>query len=137
MHETLGRDAKTILEQEAELATAHLTLDLGIFDRLLHEEYVLLQPNGCTETKQDVMTSIGSGHRGWEIAQVENVTARVYGETAVAQGIWRARGRNGDARFDYAARFVSVWTKHDGHWKNLVYHGVKTPIEGFNGDRSI
>ena len=47
-----------VAQAERKLAAAHLDLDLKIFDELLHTEYVVLQPNGTIETKNQVLDSV-------------------------------------------------------------------------------
>ena len=51
---------------------------------------------------------------------------RVYGNTAVVVGRWRARGENAGRSFDYQARFVSVWVRRDGEWR--MVSDQSTPI---------
>lgn len=67
----LTEDELAIAEAERALAAAHRTLDLGTLDRLLHPDYVILQPNGTTETKVQVLASFQTGERHWDLAEVD------------------------------------------------------------------
>ncbi len=58
-------------------------------------------------------------------------------DSAIAHGRWRARGSHGATRFDYAARFSSVWLWCEGRWQNLAYHAVEAPVEGLRTGESI
>lgn len=49
----------TVVEAERKLAAAHVTLDLTQIDRLLHPDYVVVQPGGRTETKAQVWVKSG------------------------------------------------------------------------------
>jgi ketosteroid isomerase-like protein len=63
--------------------------------------------------KEQALASIRSGERGWEeVHNSDEYDVRIYGDTAVVVGRWRARGANAGQPFDYAAHYVSVWVEH-------------------------
>ena len=105
---------------EEQLADAHVRMDIELIDSLLHPEYVIIQPGGIIETKDQVLKSYRSGIRYWESARSDELDVRVYGEMAIVVGRWQARGWNGSVDFDYTARFLSVWVRQDGRWLNLT-----------------
>lgn len=118
---SVERNRAEVIAAEEHLAAAHLTMDLGAFERLFHPDYVILQPGGRVETKADVLASYASGTRHWQIAQVDQMDVRLYGDTAVVIGRWRGKGVNGEEHFDYRARFSSVWLRNStGDWQNVV-----------------
>jgi ketosteroid isomerase-like protein len=114
-------DAEAVIDAEQRLASAHLTLDLAVIAALLHDDYVIVQPGGRVETKADVLASYASGERHWDAAAVDALDVKLYGDTARVAGIWKASGTNAGTRFDYAARFISIWVKQAGAWRNLSY----------------
>ena len=109
-----------VIAAERELAAAHLRLDLEAFDRLLHPDYVIIQPGGRVEDKTATMASLRSGERRWELARSDGFEVRVYGNTAVVVGRWRGKGVNAGTPFDYRARFLSVWVKEGDQWRNVA-----------------
>ena len=111
---------KQLLNCERELAEAHLNLDLEVFERLLHPDYVVIQPGGVMEGKDETLTSLRAGGRFWEIAHSDDMVVRQYGNTAVVTGHWRGKGVNNGEPYDYSARFLSVWVKEAGVWRNLA-----------------
>jgi len=125
---TASNDIATIIAAEQALAVAHLTLDLATIERLLHPDYVIVQPGGALENKAQTLTSFTTGARYWELAVSDEMTVRVDGDTAIVTGLWRGRGRNGAHHFDYQARFLSTWVRTAGEWRNLAY--MATEIEG-------
>lgn len=112
--------ARVIAAEEA-LATAHLTLDIETIDRLLHPDYVIVQPDGTIEDKVETLASFQTGDRQWDVAQSDLMEVRLHGETAIVTGRWRGRGHNGDEHFDYQAHFLSTWVVADGQWRNVAY----------------
>lgn len=121
-------DREAIVAAERELAAAHLTLDLAALDRLFHRDYVIVQPDGTTETKAAVLASFAAGERHWDMAAVDQLDVRRYGDAAVVIGRWRATGRNRQVPFDYAARFLSLWVNEDGQWQNVAYQSTEIPF---------
>ncbi|MEM7345604.1 MAG: nuclear transport factor 2 family protein [Chloroflexota bacterium] len=116
---------EAIAQAEEKLAAAHLQLDLKIIDELLHPDYVVVQPGGTLETKAEVLASYKTETREWNLAQVDQLDIRFQGDTAVVIGRWRAVGQHGAERFDYSARFLSVWVKQDGRWQNIAYQATE------------
>lgn len=116
-----------VLSSEMELAEAHLKLDLETFENLLHPNYVIIQPGGVMEGKEETLASLRAGGRFWEIARSDDMVVRLYGNTAVVTGRWRGKGVNNSEPFDYAARFLSVWVREAGVWRNVA--AQSTPIE--------
>ncbi|MEZ4623004.1 MAG: nuclear transport factor 2 family protein [Caldilineaceae bacterium] len=114
-------DRKTVIAAEQALAAAHLTLDVASIDRLLHPDYIIVQPGGTMEDKAQTLASFATGDRHWELAESDEMTVHLHGDTAVVTGRWRGRGRNGDVHFDYQARFLSTWIREAGTWRNLAY----------------
>jgi len=105
---------------EEQLGEAHVRMDIDLIDDLLHPDYVIIQPGGIVESKEQVLDSYRSGSRQWKFAQSDQMDIRVYGETAIVVGRWQAKGRNGNVNFDYSARFLSVWVMQDDRWLNLT-----------------
>ena len=118
-------DLEAIAQAERQLAEAHLALDLKTIEALLHSDYAIIQPGGKVETKADVLNSYKTDTRRWDVARVDQLNVRLYGNTAVVIGRWRASGEHGGDPFDYAARFLSVWVRQDGTWQNVGYQATE------------
>ena len=122
-------DEQAVIAAEQALADAHLTLDLDVIDRLLHPDYLIVQPDGSTETKADVLASYRTGNREWQTAEVDELAVSLYGDATVVHGRRQAAGRNGAETFDYAARFLSAWIMDEGRWQNVAYQSIKIDKE--------
>ena len=122
-----SKDHEAVIQAEQTLAAAHLTLDLATIARLLHPNYVIVQPGGVHENKEQTLASFTTGDRHWDLAESDEMVVQLYGNTAIVTGRWRGRGRNGAIHFDYRARFLSTWVREDGEWRNVAY--MATEIE--------
>ena len=115
-----------VLVAEREWLLAHLHLDIPALERLMDPDYLQIAPGGDTVNKEQVLASFRSGERHWNEAHSDEHHVRVYGNTAVVVGRWRARGENAGRSFDYQARFVSVWVRRDREWR--MVSDQSTPI---------
>ena len=57
-----------IIHAERLLAKAHQTMDLDVIESLLHNDYIVVQPGGELESKEDILRSFKSGKRYWDKA---------------------------------------------------------------------
>jgi ketosteroid isomerase-like protein len=106
-----------VLQAERDWLNAHLEMDLDLLDRLMHPEYTRIQPDGSVWNRSQTLASYQSGQRQWDSASIDELDIRIYGQTAVVTGRWQASGENFDSRFDYAARYVSVWCWTEERWQ--------------------
>lgn len=118
-------DAEEVAAGERAIAAAHLSLDIAVLEHLYHRDFVNVAADGTVDGKAEMIASWRAGDRHWEIAQSEDLDVRVTAETAVVTGRWRSRGTNRGIPFDYAARFLSVWVREAGQWRNLAYQDVE------------
>jgi ketosteroid isomerase-like protein len=116
-----------IIIAEQQWAKAFLELDITTIENLMADDYVLIQQNGQTETKQQVLESLKSQQRQWESASSDPYDIRLYGDVAVVIGHWKSKGKNQDKEFDYTARYLAVWVKSPKGWR--IVADQSTPIK--------
>ncbi|MFN2221424.1 MAG: nuclear transport factor 2 family protein [Candidatus Promineifilaceae bacterium] len=117
-----------VIQAEREWVEAHRRLDIDALERLMADEYKHIRADGVVAGKEADLASYQTGDRYWEFAESDEYDVQLYGQTAVLIGRWRARGVNAGERFDYAARFISVYVKRHGRWQMVA--AQSTPIAG-------
>lgn len=115
-----------VLAAERAWAEAHRDLDLDQLANWMADDYTHILSDGSVVGKEADLASYRSGQRRWDFAESDQYHVRIYGETAVLIGRWRARGTNAGQPFDYAARFTSVYVRRDGRWQMVA--AQSTPI---------
>ena len=93
-------------------------------------DYVQIDGSGRIVDKEEVLASFRSGERNWAEAHSDDHRVRVYGDVAVVVGRWRTRGTNAGKAFDYAARYVAVWARHEGEWRMVSDQATPMPQTG-------
>lgn len=117
---------ESVLAAEADWLNAHQRTDRQLLDRLMHRDYAIISPNGGVIKRAEALASYVPGERVWDFAQSDQHQVKIYGNTAIVLGRWRAQGTNNGQPFDYAARYVSVWIWEDDRWQMLS--DQSTPI---------
>ena len=122
---------REVICAEREWVEAHRRLDIATLDRLMADDYRHIRTDGSVIGKAEDLASYQTGDRYWDFAESDEYDIQVYGHTAVLIGRWRARGMNAGERFDYSARFISVYAKRDGRWQMVA--AQSTPLSGAEG----
>lgn len=114
------RVVKQVIQRELDWAQAHVDLDLPIIEQILSEEYQQRQSDGTFIGKKELLTSYGSGDRYWEVAESTNHHVQIDKNLAVVIGRWRGIGINTGERFDYRARFLSIYKLENKSWRMIL-----------------
>lgn len=109
--------AAEVLAVEQRWTDAHLHSDVATIACLMASDYAKIEADGAVRGRDEVLATFEPGQRVWELAAGDDYDVRVYGNTAVVIGRWTARGVNHGHRFDYRARFLSVYVRRDGAWQ--------------------
>jgi uncharacterized protein (TIGR02246 family) len=101
-----------------EYDQAWLQQDAAAFDRLLAEDYTIVEIDGNVLSKADVIANAKSGDLKFESGQSDDIKIRVSGNTAVINGRWTEKSTmKGKPLFDGPMRFTTVAVKKDGRWQ--------------------
>lgn len=109
-----------VLAVEQAWTTAHLQGDVATIERLMADDYVKINADGSLTDKATNLATYQPDERFWEVARGDEYDVRIYGDTALVIGRWTARGVNHGERFDYRARFLSVYVKRHGQWQMVA-----------------
>jgi ketosteroid isomerase-like protein len=104
--------------------------DAKALNAILDESIVLVNDDGSVQTKAEFMASVRAtaaqpGAQEQQIAP-ESITVRVFGSTAIATGIFRAKGMEGGKAYVRSERFIDTWIEKNGHWVCVATNA--TPI---------
>jgi ketosteroid isomerase-like protein len=122
----------TVQEQEAMAATqaacdGFRLRDLPALERLLAPEFTLISTRAEVQTREQALQEVRDGDPEYDRFENHDMTARVYGDTAVVQGITSLEGRSGGARFTLDVRFTDTLVRVNGHWTIVVSHVTRIP----------
>ena len=124
---TSPADAAQEVEQiERRLVAAISAVDLPTYDRLVADDYVVVQASGQELTKAEVMASYAAGARRYKDLVISEVKAHVFGDTAVVAARTTGLRREGGRDVPNNVRYVRVYARRQGKWRAVAQ--MATPI---------
>jgi ketosteroid isomerase-like protein len=108
-----------IIAMEGAWNQAYKSADAKALDALLDNAIVLVNDDGSMQTKKEFLAGMKSSHpEAGQEQQVapESISVHVFGNTAIATGIFRAKGVEGGKSYSRRERFIDTWVEKDGRW---------------------
>jgi ketosteroid isomerase-like protein len=106
-----------LIKLETDFNNALVKSDLATLDRLMADDYIVLDPNGWLIAKAQFLANIKSGDDAYTSAVGDEWNVRVYGEAAVVIGrnTVKEQYKGQDVSGEY--RFIDTWIKKAGRWQ--------------------
>lgn len=93
--------------------------------RILDPGFTLIHSDGRVQYKSDYVAELATGKRRNGAIQNEDVRVRLYGDTAIVNGVSVQSGVTDGQPFSGRFRFTRVWQQRDGHWFLLSSHSSR------------
>lgn len=100
--------------------------DTKALGTLLDDAVVLIEDDGTLKTKEQFLASVKSTSANEEQVAPESLTVHVFGQTAIAVGVFAAKGTHGGKPYVRRERFVDTWILKNGNWVCVATNA--TPI---------
>ncbi len=116
-----------IKKLEIERAAAVVKGDVAMLAAETSDDYTLINVNGQTSTKTQMVDGFKSGQNKMSIDEVSDLKVRVYGDTAIVTGKVDAKGIMGGKDATGIALFTRVWVKKDRKWISVSLQQTRIP----------
>jgi ketosteroid isomerase-like protein len=83
--------------------------DTRALDALLDNEIVLVNDDGSTQTKAEFLASLKADNSQEQQVAPESMGVHMFGNAAIATGVFRAKGIAGGKPYVRRERFVDTW----------------------------
>lgn len=103
--------------------------DLPALEQLLAPEFTLVGTDSAVQSRAQAISEVQAGEPRYEVFQNHGMTARVYGEAAVVQGITSLKGTAGGRPFAVDVRFTDTLVRSQGRWRLVVSHVTRIPAK--------
>jgi ketosteroid isomerase-like protein len=122
---TLPPDIAKAVE-EYDLAQAHN--DIPILDRLVADDFVLVNSNGTIENKRQYLADFN--FPGFKINPyvLEQRIEKVWGDAAMVGGLLHLRWTQDGKRQSRTLRIAYVWARHGGRWRTTYAQVTRVPL---------
>lgn len=130
--QTGSKDKDAVFTAEKARFAAMVSQDYATLGQLLGTDLFYQHSNGDVDNKTSFIQSIKDGKRRYDAITLDESTIRIYGKTAVINGIcsYTQRFADGDPN-NRQLRYTDVWVKRGRQWQLVSWqaHKIdKTPI---------
>ena len=108
---------------------AQITGNRAELERLLADDYTLLNSAGTIETKSQLIRDYTAPGNKLEPFVVKEPIEIVWNAGAVMGGIVTLRGIDSGTRFDVTVRFSDIWAMRNGVWQVIYTHVSRSQIK--------
>lgn len=130
--QTGAKDKDAVMAAEKARFAALVAKDYAALDQLSGDELLYQHSNGDVDNKTSFIQSINDGKRSYDAITPDSSAVRIYGNTAVVNGICSYRQQYADGKPNNSQlRYSSVWVKRSRRWQlvNWQAHKIdKTPL---------
>jgi len=123
----LSDDAGRVLALETAWNHAIETKDTKAIDMLLADSMIAVESDGAFTTKSEYLAGIKAADFQPSQAVNEKNDVHMYGDTAVAVGIFRIKQMEKGKTVTHRERTIDTWVKVNGTWKCVAAVAVTIP----------
>jgi ketosteroid isomerase-like protein len=114
--ETNSAIQSKIIALEKAWNQAYKLGDTRALDGILDDQIVLINDDGSVQTKAEFLANVQPAKSQEQQVAPETMSVRVFGNTAVATGVFRAKGVEAGKPYVRRERFVDTWVDKGGKW---------------------
>jgi ketosteroid isomerase-like protein len=100
-----------------EYDKAYVQQDAAALDRILADEFTLIQIDGKVISKAEMIAAAKSGDVKVEVGKAEDSRIRIYGDTALVKGRWIEKSTSKGRVINATMQTTTVYVKRDGRWQ--------------------
>jgi len=114
-------DEEKIKQLERDRQDAFVRGDIDALDRATASDYTTINGSGKLSTKPQMMQNLRLGKTRVLSVRLDDLRARVYGDTAVLTGDYRDVNVRDGVQRETHALFTRVFVKEGGEWLAVAY----------------
>jgi len=117
------KDEVVLAALQQALAQAWISGDRATIDRIIAPDWRSTGPDGRMTDRAGVLADVFETrrHRIHRV-EIDDVTARVFGDAAVVTGRTHGVGEFEGAAYDVVIRFTDTFVRRDGRWQAVASH---------------
>jgi ketosteroid isomerase-like protein len=120
-------EERTVMQVTQDACVAFLTADVAAAEALLAPEFTLVNSQAVVQSRDEVLAEIRNRDPTYSEFRNHSMTAHVFGDAAIVQGITTVKGKSGEHAFDVNVRFTDTLIRNKGKWRLVVSHVTAIP----------
>jgi ketosteroid isomerase-like protein len=123
----VNNESQLVMNITQQACDAIRAADVPALEKLLAPDFTLVSSNADVQTREEVLAEVRNRDPRYEVFRNHSMSARVYANAAVVQGITSLKGVSGDKAFELDVRFTDTLIKERGQWRLVVSHVTRLP----------
>jgi ketosteroid isomerase-like protein len=111
-----GNVQTKVMTLEKAWNQAYKAGDTRVWAGILDDQIVLINDDGTIQSKAEFLRNVKKSDRQEQQVAPESMSVRVFGNAAVATGVFRAKGVEAGKPYVRRERFVDAWVSKGGKW---------------------
>lgn len=117
--------AELLSSIEERLAAAWVSGDSSFHERVLADDWSVIDAAGRILSKAEVLEEAFSGDREITLGQIDEISVRPFGDWAIVTGRTRIAGRYLGEEMSVMLRFTDVFAYRDGNWQVVASQATR------------
>jgi ketosteroid isomerase-like protein len=115
-------EEQRVMQVTQDACVAFLEADLAAAEKLLAPEFTLVNSTAQVQSRAEVLAEIRNRDPRYDEFRNHSMTAHVFGDAAIVQGITAVKGASGASQFAVEVRFTDTLIRRKGRWQLVVSH---------------
>jgi hypothetical protein len=120
-------DEKLVMRLTQDACVAFLEADVTAAEALLAPGFTLVNSQAVVQSREEVLAELRNKDPVYSEFRNHSMSARVFGDAAIVQGITTVKGHSGPDVFAVNVRFTDTLIRERGRWRLLVSHVTAIP----------
>lgn len=116
-----------VMQVTQDACVAFLKADVAAAESLLAPEFTLVNSRAVVQSREEVLAELRARDPVYSEFRNHSMTAHVFGEAAIVQGITTVKGKSGEHGFEVNVRFTDTLIRSKGKWRLVVSHVTGIP----------
>ena len=121
----MSATAKLVSAVDKQRFDAQVNKNYAVLERVLANDLIYTHSNGSTATKQSYIQSIRDGKLTYDAIDVQEQNVRVYGNTAIINGICVVRATNNGETINSRLRYIDVYVRNGRQWQLVAWQSLR------------
>jgi ketosteroid isomerase-like protein len=117
-----SKEEQRVMQVTQDACVAFLRADLQAAEALLAPGFTLVNSSAVVQSREEVLAEIRNRDPVYSEFRNHSMTARVFGDAAIVQGITTVKGESGGQAFNVNVRFTDTLIRERGKWRLVVSH---------------
>lgn len=121
----MSADQKAVSDLERRRFDAQVKKDYVVLEQIMADDLIYTHSNGPVDNKTGYIQSIRDGKLTYDAIDVQEETIRVYGNTAVVNGVCLIRATSNGEIINTRIRYTDVYVRKSQQWQMVAYQSLR------------